>query len=75
MEGSIDLVSLVTHASIFVKIIMGILLFASLLCWVTIFRLSSRLAIATRADNYFESLESWKLLSNRATKPAIKRPN
>lgn len=54
MEGSIDLVSLVTHASIFVKIIMGILLFASLLCWVTIFRLSSRLAIATRADNYFE---------------------
>lgn len=54
MEGSIDILGLVMHASIFVKIVMGVLLGASLLCWVTIFRLSSRLATAHQADDYFE---------------------
>lgn len=55
MEGSIDIISLVMQASIFVKIVMGTLLFASLLCWVTIFRLSSRLSHANRSDNHFEN--------------------
>ncbi|MFW2178083.1 MULTISPECIES: protein TolQ [unclassified Moraxella] len=54
MDGSVDIVSLVTQASIFVKIIMGLLFLASLLCWVTIFRLSSRLSSANKSDNHFE---------------------
>lgn len=51
---TMDIVGLVTHASIFVQIIMALLLLASLLCWVTIFRLSSRLAGARDADEQFE---------------------
>lgn len=56
MEGSVDIVSLVTQASIFVKIVMGALFFASLLCWVTIFRLSSRLSSASQSDDHFEQM-------------------
>lgn len=54
MEGSIDIVSLVTQASIFVKIVMAALFLASLMCWVTIFRLSSRLSTAHASDEHFE---------------------
>lgn len=54
MEGSIDIISLVTQASIFVKIVMAALFLASLLCWVTIFRLSSRLSSAAHSDDHFE---------------------
>lgn len=55
MEGSIDILGLVMQASLFVKIVMGALLFASLLCWVTIFRLSSRLSHASHTDNHFQN--------------------
>lgn len=51
---TLDIVGLVTHASVFVQVIMALLLLASLLCWVTIFRLSSRLAGARDADEQFE---------------------
>lgn len=54
MEGQIDILSLVLQASLFVKLVMGALLFASLLCWATILRLSSRLSSARRADEHFE---------------------
>lgn len=54
MEGSIDIIGLVTQASIFVKIVMAALFLASLLCWVTIFRLSSRLSTAQASDTHFE---------------------
>ena len=52
MEGSIDLVSLVTHASIFVKIIMGILLFASLLIlfWIFCFPVCLRALAVSHTD-------------------------
>ncbi len=54
MEGSIDIISLVTQASIFVKLVMAALLVASLACWVAIFRLSSRLSTASQTDEHFE---------------------
>lgn len=54
MEGSVDILSLVTQASIFVKLVMGALLLASLACWVTIFRLASRLSAASQTDKHFE---------------------
>lgn len=54
MDGSINLIHLVMQASIFVKVIMAILLIASLLAWVTIFRLSSRLSTASQSDDHFE---------------------
>lgn len=54
MEGSIDIVSLVTQASLFVKIVMAALFLASLMCWMTIFRLSSRLSTAQASDEHFE---------------------
>lgn len=54
MEGSIDVLSLIMQASMFVKLVMASLLLASLLCWVTIFRLNSRLSTAYQADDYFE---------------------
>lgn len=54
MEGQIDILSLILQASLFVKVVMGALLLASLLCWVTILRLSQRMAGARQADTYFE---------------------
>lgn len=54
MEGQIDILSLILQASLFVKLVMATLLLASLLCWVTIFRLSSRLSEANQADEHFE---------------------
>ena len=54
MEGQIDILSLIFQASLFVKLVMATLLLASLLCWVTIFRLSSRLSEANQADEHFE---------------------
>ncbi len=56
MESSIDIISLITDASLFVQLVMASLLFASLLCWLTIFRLSSRLSRASVADDYFEQM-------------------
>ncbi|ELA08421.1 MotA/TolQ/ExbB proton channel [Moraxella macacae 0408225] len=54
METSIDVLSLIVQASAFVKLVMASLLLASLLCWATIFRLSSRLVAANQTDAYFE---------------------
>lgn len=55
MPESINLLSLILEASILVQIVMGILMIASLLCWVLIFRLSARLGMAKRLDGQFES--------------------
>lgn len=55
MSDSINLIALVIDASLLVQIVMGILLLASLVCWVLIFRLSARLGTARRHDEQFES--------------------
>ena len=55
MNDSINLVSLILDASLLVQIVMGILLLASLICWVLIFRMSARLGSARRHDEMFES--------------------
>lgn len=54
MNSSLNIINLITHASLLVQIVMGILLFASLLCWLTIFRLASRMSYARRSDEHFE---------------------
>lgn len=54
MNSSLNIINLITHASILVQIVMGILLLASVLCWLTIFRLASRMGSARRADEHFE---------------------
>lgn len=55
MEGSIDVLGLVMQASLFVKLVMGALLLASVLCWITILRLSSRLSYAKQSDEHFQN--------------------
>ncbi len=55
MPESINLISLITQASLLVQIVMGLLLLASLLCWILIFRLSARLGTAKSHDAQFES--------------------
>ena len=55
LPNSINLISLVTNASLLVQVVMGILLLASVICWVLIFRLSARLGTATRQDQHFEN--------------------
>lgn len=55
LSDSINLISLITNASLLVQIVMGILLLASILCWVLIFRLSARLGTAKRQDQHFEN--------------------
>ncbi|WP_227430476.1 protein TolQ [Psychrobacter sp. I-STPA6b] len=54
MSDSINLIELITQASLLVQIVMGLLLMASLLCWVMIFQLSARLGVAKRHDKQFE---------------------
>ncbi|WP_230657428.1 protein TolQ [Psychrobacter sp. I-STPA10] len=54
MSDSINLIELITQASFLVQIVMGLLLLASLLCWVIIFRLSARLGSAKHHDGQFE---------------------
>lgn len=54
MNSSLNIINLITHASLLVQIVMGILLIASLLCWLTIFRLASRMSYARRSDEHFE---------------------
>lgn len=55
LSDSINLISLIINASLLVQIVMGILLLASILCWVLIFRLSARLGTAKRQDQHFEN--------------------
>lgn len=53
---SLNIITLITDASLVVQIVMAILLLASLFGWLTIFRLSARFGRANRADNYFEEV-------------------
>lgn len=55
MPESLNIIELITQASLLVQIVMGLLLLASLLCWVMIFRLSSRLGTAKSFDEQFET--------------------
>lgn len=55
MPESLNIIELITQASLLVQIVMGLLLLASLLCWVMIFRLSARLGTAKNFDQQFES--------------------
>lgn len=55
MPESLNIIELMTQASLLVQIVMGLLLLASLLCWVMIFRLSARLGTAKNFDQQFES--------------------
>lgn len=54
MNSSMNIINLITQASLLVQIVMGILLIASLLCWLTIFRLSGRMSVASGSDEHFE---------------------
>lgn len=54
MNPSMNIINLITQASLLVQIVMGILLIASLMCWGTIFRLSSRISVASASDEHFE---------------------
>ncbi|PNK59884.1 protein TolQ [Psychrobacter sp. FDAARGOS_221] len=55
MSESINLIALITEASLLVQLVMGILLLASIVCWVLIFRLSARLGTAKKLDEHFEN--------------------
>jgi len=55
MPESLNIIDLIMQASLLVQIVMGLLLFASLLSWVLIFQLSSRLGTAKRYDAQFET--------------------
>lgn len=55
MPESLNIIELITQASLLVQIVMALLLLASLVCWVMIFRLSSRLGTARSFDEQFES--------------------
>lgn len=55
MPESLNIIELITQASLLVQIVMALLLLASLLCWVMIFRLSARLGTAKSFDAQFES--------------------
>lgn len=53
MTNSLNIVELITNASLLVQIIMVILLLASVIAWGLIFRLSARMSSATNTDNHF----------------------
>lgn len=55
MPESLNIIELITQASLLVQIVMGLLLLASLVCWVMIFRLSARLGSARSFDEQFEA--------------------
>ena len=55
MPESLNIVDLITQASLLVQIVMAILLLASLLSWVIIFRMSARLGTANNFDQQFET--------------------
>lgn len=53
LPTSINIIKLITNASLLVQIVMAILFLASLLAWVLIFRLSARIGGAKSRDNQF----------------------
>ncbi len=53
MPESLNIIELISNASIFVQIIMGILFFTSILSWILIFRFSTKLNAAKNRDNQF----------------------
>ncbi|WP_243453063.1 protein TolQ [Psychrobacter coccoides] len=55
MPESLNIIDLITQASLLVQIVMALLLLASVLSWVMIFRLSARLGTAKNFDEQFES--------------------
>ena len=55
MPESLNIVDLITQASLLVQIVMALLLLASLLSWVIIFRMSARLSTAKNFDQQFET--------------------
>lgn len=55
MPESLNIIDLITQASLLVQIVMAILLLASLLCWILIFRFSARLGTAKNHDEQFEA--------------------
>ena len=55
MPESLNIVDLITQASLLVQIVMALLLLASLLSWVIIFRMSARLGTAKNFDQQFET--------------------
>ena len=55
MPESLNIIDLITQASLLVQIVMALLLLASLLSWVIIFRLSSRIGTARSFDEQFET--------------------
>lgn len=54
MLESLSILQLMSDASLLVKVVMGILLFASVLAWVLIFRFVARFSGAFRHDSQFE---------------------
>ncbi|MGM8897832.1 MULTISPECIES: protein TolQ [unclassified Psychrobacter] len=55
MPESLNIIDLITQASLLVQMVMGLLLLASLVSWVIIFRLSARLGTAKNFDEQFET--------------------
>ena len=55
MPESLNIIDLITQASLLVQIVMVLLLLASLLSWVIIFRMSARLGTAKNFDQQFEA--------------------
>lgn len=55
MPESLNILDLVLQASLLVQIVMGLLLLASLVSWVIIFRLSARIGTAKNFDQQFET--------------------
>jgi len=55
MPESLNIIDLITQASLLVQIVMALLLLASLLSWVIIFRMSTRLGTARNFDQQFEA--------------------
>ncbi|MBO6224235.1 MAG: MotA/TolQ/ExbB proton channel family protein, partial [Psychrobacter sp.] len=55
MPESLNIIDLITQASLLVQIVMALLLLASLLSWVIIFRMSARLGTAKNFDQQFET--------------------
>ena len=55
MPESLNIIDLITQASLLVQIVMALLLLASLLSWVIIFRMSARLGTARNFDQQFET--------------------
>lgn len=54
MLENLNIIELITQASLLVKVVMGILVLASLLGWILIFHLSSRMHVAYKYDEQFE---------------------